>query len=171
MFQNFGVRWPSTTAGLSGHHHPIVAPARPCRRPVKRKRPPTWRPLDADVYLYGPIAHRLCLLPPKEHGPGPMYPPPPTADRGQLSRSIVAVPWAPPRASQDRRRGLRRSVARPPGAFNSSCLSHVCVRRAVTYVNGRGRVHCTRWQLHDAKTCFSQLRFRARAHSSHAQGV
>jgi hypothetical protein len=31
------------------------------------------------------------LAPPKEHGPGPMYPP--TADRGQLSRSIVAVPW------------------------------------------------------------------------------
>jgi hypothetical protein len=52
-----------------------------------------WRPLDADVYPYGPIAHRLCLLPPKEHGPGPMYPPPPTADRGQLSRSIVALPW------------------------------------------------------------------------------
>src|ERR1700730_5011875 len=35
-----------------------------------------------------------CACSPKEHGPGPMYPhPPTTADRGQLSRSIAAVPW------------------------------------------------------------------------------
>jgi hypothetical protein len=46
-----------------------------------------------------------CARSPKEHGPGPMYPPPPTADRGQLSRSIVAVPWALPRPSRDRRPG------------------------------------------------------------------
>ena len=91
------------------HHHGgtlsglISADRRPGRRalsvgPIKRKRPPTRRPLDADVC--GPSVIGCASLPPKEHGPGPMYPPPPTADRGQLSRSIVAVPWAPPRASQ-----------------------------------------------------------------------
>ena len=35
-------------------------------------------------YLYAQTDHRLC-------GPGPSTPT--TADRGQLSRSIAAVPW------------------------------------------------------------------------------
>jgi hypothetical protein len=59
-------------------------------RPNNGKRPPTGRPrlsLRAQMALG-------CAAPPKERGPGPMYPhPPPTADRGHFSLLTVAIQW------------------------------------------------------------------------------
>jgi hypothetical protein len=61
--------------------------------------------------------HRLCLLPPKGARPRSNVPPTPipTADRGQLSRSIAAVLWGPRRSVTATADPTRGRV--PPGKW------------------------------------------------------
>jgi hypothetical protein len=107
------------------------------------------------VYLYGSIGR--CLLPPRARPRSnvPSIPPRPRRSIWPLSASVTATAGRP-----------RRSFA----AFKPWQPSSTCRQRAVARRSG-ARPHSRCRQLHEAKASFPHLRFRARALSSHAQGL
>jgi hypothetical protein len=116
--------------------------------------------------IYTRAKHHMLFCSPKEHGSDPTYPP--LRIGATFSGSIGAVPWVHRRAS---RRPSPRGSVRGRSALSILRVCHTSAGRQAIACAAGGRRHYTSQQLRDAKTRFSQFRFRPRTNPRHAEGV